>query len=289
MKKMLTLFLAMGCILIGLNGIAAEQDAKGCADHPLLTRMPDFRIGSCKEKDFDRHEFLVQEDKKVSRIAVEGHKYYFEYNLMQGAKGPGDLKVVRNIENALTQIGGKTIFNGERPWSATIRLEKDGKEIWVAVLAWPTLYRLTIVEKEAMQQVVEANAEAMGNDIKTTGHVSVYGIYFDTGKSEIKPESDAAIAEIAKLLQEQQCAHALCRRPYRQHGIVRCQHEAFEGPCNCRGQFAGVETWHCRVQAQAIWGRFTEPRRFQQERSRESQEPAGGTGGAVGVSVRKYA
>lgn len=200
MKKMLTLLLAMGCLLTGLNGIAAEQDAKGCADHPLLTRMPDFRIGSCKEKDFDRHEFLVQEDKKVSRIAVEGHKYYFEYNLMQGAKGPGDLKVVRNIENALTQIGGKTIFNGERPWSATIRLEKDGKEIWVAVLAWPTLYRLTIVEKEAMQQVVEANAEAMGNDIKTTGHVSVYGIYFDTGKSEIKPESDAAIAEIAKLL-----------------------------------------------------------------------------------------
>lgn len=138
--------------------------------------------------------------KKVTRVPVEGRKYYFEYNLKQGAKGPGDLKVVRNIENALTQIGGRTVFNGERPWSATVRLEKDGKETWVAVLAWPTLYRLTVVEKEAMQQVVEANAEAMGNDIKTTGHVSVYGIYFDTGKSEIKPESDAAVTEIARLL-----------------------------------------------------------------------------------------
>jgi OOP family OmpA-OmpF porin len=51
-----------------------------------------------------------------------------------------------------------------------------------------------------MEQVVEANAEAMGNDINLTGHVSVYGIYFDTGKSEIKSESDAAISEIAKLL-----------------------------------------------------------------------------------------
>jgi len=28
----------------------------------------------------------------------------------------------------------------------------------------------------------------------------IYGIYFDTGKSEIKPVSDAAISEIAKLL-----------------------------------------------------------------------------------------
>lgn len=200
MKKMLMLLLGMWCVLIGLNGAAAEQDVKGSADHPLLTRMPDFRIGTYSEKDFDRHEFLVQEDKKVSRVAVEGRKYYFQYDLKQGAKEPGDLKVVRNIENALTQIGGKILFEGERPWNATIRLEKDGKETWVAVLAWPTLYRLTIVEKEAMQQVVEANAEAMGNDIKTTGHVSVYGIYFDTGKSEIKPESDAAIAEIAKLL-----------------------------------------------------------------------------------------
>jgi outer membrane protein OmpA-like peptidoglycan-associated protein len=51
-----------------------------------------------------------------------------------------------------------------------------------------------------MEQLVEANAESMDSDIKATGHVSVYGIYFDTGKSEIKPESDAAIAEIAKLL-----------------------------------------------------------------------------------------
>jgi outer membrane protein OmpA-like peptidoglycan-associated protein len=51
-----------------------------------------------------------------------------------------------------------------------------------------------------MKQEVEANAEAMGSDINSTGHVSIYGIYFDTGKSEIKPESDAAISEIAKLL-----------------------------------------------------------------------------------------
>jgi outer membrane protein OmpA-like peptidoglycan-associated protein len=30
--------------------------------------------------------------------------------------------------------------------------------------------------------------------------VAVYGIYFDTGKSDLKPESEEAIAEIAKLL-----------------------------------------------------------------------------------------
>jgi OOP family OmpA-OmpF porin len=197
MNKVIAVILCMLFVLIGFNVFAAEKDKQGSKDHPLLTRMPDFHIIDYSEKDFDKHEFFVQNGKKVS---VEGHKYYIQYNLNQGAKGPGDLKVVRNIQNALTKIGGKVLFEGERPWNSTVKLEKDGKETWVTVSAWPTLYRLTIVEKEVMKQEVEANAEAMGNDINTTGHVSIYGIYFDTGKAEIKPESDAAIAEIAKLL-----------------------------------------------------------------------------------------
>ncbi len=197
MNKVIAVILCMLFVLIGFNVFAAEKDKQGSKDHPLLTRMPDFHIIDYSEKDFDKHEFFVQNGKKVS---VEGHKYYIQYNLNQGAKGPGDLKVVRNIQNALTKIGGKVLFEGERPWNSTVKLEKGGKETWVTVSAWPTLYRLTIVEKEVMKQEVEANAEAMGNDINTTGHVSIYGIYFDTGKTEIKPESDAAIAEIAKLL-----------------------------------------------------------------------------------------
>lgn len=197
MNKVIAVILCMLFVLVGLNISAAEKDKQGSKDHPLLTRMPDFHIIDYSEKDFDKHEFFVQNGKKVS---VEGHKYYIQYNLNQGAKGPGDLKVVRNIQNALTKIGGKVLFEGERPYNSTVKLEKGGKETWVTVSAWPTLYRLTIVEKEVMKQEVEANAEAMGNDINTTGHVSIYGIYFDTGKTEIKPESDAAIAEIAKLL-----------------------------------------------------------------------------------------
>jgi outer membrane protein OmpA-like peptidoglycan-associated protein len=51
-----------------------------------------------------------------------------------------------------------------------------------------------------MVQEIVANAEAFSNNIKATGHAAIYGIHFDTGKSVIKPESDAALAEIVKLL-----------------------------------------------------------------------------------------
>ncbi len=46
-------------------------------------------------------------------------------------------------------------------------------------------------------------AKEMAEDISKTGHASIYGIYFDTGKSVIKPESKQAIDEIAKLLNAQ--------------------------------------------------------------------------------------
>jgi OOP family OmpA-OmpF porin len=43
-------------------------------------------------------------------------------------------------------------------------------------------------------------AAALASEIAQTGHVAVYGIYFDTGKAELKPQSDPTLAEIGKLL-----------------------------------------------------------------------------------------
>jgi outer membrane protein OmpA-like peptidoglycan-associated protein len=76
----------------------------------------------------------------------------------------------------------------------------DGKEIWVQAEKSNGGLWLSILEKEAMQQHIVADAASFGNDLKSTGHAAVYGILFDTGKAEIKPESAQAIGEVAKLL-----------------------------------------------------------------------------------------
>lgn len=47
---------------------------------------------------------------------------------------------------------------------------------------------------------VTVNAAALAADISATGHTPIYGVYFDTGKAEIKPNSDATLSEVAKLL-----------------------------------------------------------------------------------------
>jgi outer membrane protein OmpA-like peptidoglycan-associated protein len=82
---------------------------------------------------------------------------------------------------------------------------RDGKEFWIEVWAEFTgKYGLRIIQKDAMNQDVVANAEVFGNDIRATGHAAVYGITFDTDSATIKPDSAQAIAEIAKLLQADQ-------------------------------------------------------------------------------------
>jgi len=58
-----------------------------------------------------------------------------------------------------------------------------------------------IVETKAMEgEKVTVDAETMARDISKIGHVSIYGIYFDTDKAEIKQESVPTLEEIAKLL-----------------------------------------------------------------------------------------
>lgn len=177
---------------------AADADLKGSSDHPLVSRMPGFHITEYQTSEYASYPFF---DKEKKRVSIEGRKFTIRYTLDKGAPEPGELKIRRNYQDALKKIGGTVINDENFNRFTTVVVRKGNRETWVEVRCYSgSTYQLAIVEKEVMEQVVEANAEAMGNDIDATGHTAIYGIHFDTGKSEIKPESDAAIAEMARLL-----------------------------------------------------------------------------------------
>lgn len=65
-----------------------------------------------------------------------------------------------------------------------------------------TLVRLDVLEVKPMQQkMVTVDASEMDKQISANGKVALYGIYFDFNKADVKPESEQALTEIAKLLQ----------------------------------------------------------------------------------------
>ena len=69
------------------------------------------------------------------------------------------------------------------------------------VFADRTVLIVDILEQKAMEQtMVTVKAEEMAQAINTAGRVALYGLYFDSGKAEVKPESKATLEQIAKLL-----------------------------------------------------------------------------------------
>jgi OmpA-OmpF porin, OOP family len=176
-----------------------EPDAEGCKDHPLLTRLQGFRIQYCNLQEFGAHKFLVG----GKEVTVEGRATEIMYYKNEDAKAPGALMVLRNFENAIKKIGGSVVGNSG-DGNLYLKVAKDGAEVWVHVSAnISEQYFLSIIEKGAMKQELEANADALGAGLKADGKIAVYGIQFDTGKAEIKPSSEPALKEIAKLLKAQ--------------------------------------------------------------------------------------
>jgi OOP family OmpA-OmpF porin len=58
-----------------------------------------------------------------------------------------------------------------------------------------------LVESAAMEtKMVTVDASIIAKDIAATGHIALYGILFDTDKTDVKAESSATIAEVAKYL-----------------------------------------------------------------------------------------
>lgn len=201
MKKAMIVLLSIASVLAALGVAAQQKDDTKCKDHPLFTRMPTYWIHNCDEKQFDAHDFIAGMTKsKPSTESVEGHLWKISYYPQATAtQKPSDLQIIRNYENAVRNIGGTVVWSDRS--RATFKLLKDGKEVWVDLWAEFTgKYGFTIMQKDAMKQDVQANAEVFQNDIRATGHAAVYGITFDTDSASIKPESAQAIGEVAKLL-----------------------------------------------------------------------------------------
>jgi len=198
MKKMMIVLMCVFALLQVTNVAAQQSDKPGCTDHPLFpTRMPNYLIENCKIEDFGAYDFQAV---KGPKNRVEG-KFTFITYTFTGARGtePSGLAVVRNYENAIQKVGGATVQSDPERWTNGT-VTKDGQETWFEAHKGNGKIWLRLVEKQAMAQTIVADATALGNDIRATGHTAIYGIYFDTGKSIVKPESAQAIGEIAKLL-----------------------------------------------------------------------------------------
>jgi OmpA-OmpF porin, OOP family len=210
--------LAFACFVVfGLCcstlGMAAGKltDYKGFKDPTLLSRLPNYYLpyaSSFKEQQFDAYTFSVTEGGKSAKQKIEGHATTHCYSFDPSAGTmPSPLQILRNCQNAVTRIGGEILYEDQQ--RTTLRVAKNDLETWLEIMPvnGGLSYYVRIVERQAMKQEVTANAEAMQAGLAQSGHVEVPGIFFDFNKAEIKPESEPALLEVAKLLKASPALH----------------------------------------------------------------------------------
>lgn len=197
MEKITTLLIL---ILMSITSIsyAQETDKEGSKDSPLLSRIPGYYISDQTNKDFDSYTspYLTEDN------VWEGKATQTNYSVKEGTKEFSFIQLVRNYENAIKKLDGKILYSDTRTLNA--KIEKNGGATYVSVEVFNEGrdYTLLVVENKPMEDEVTTNAAALNKGISETGKIAVYGIYFDTAKSVVKPESKPTIDEIVKLLNQ---------------------------------------------------------------------------------------
>lgn len=208
---------------------AQPGDVAGARDFPGIGRFAGSVITGYVAKDFDAVRLQAapfKDGKATDERRLEGRITRIAYRT---APGPSILEVSRNFENQLAKAGFETLLAcdtdpcGAIPFTEAIdllpvpqmwvdgfdyryfagRKATDGREIYASVLVSQNnqqiTAQLTIAELGAMQNKMVSAAE-MAKGLGDKGHIALYGLYFDTDKATMRPESRPTLEQIAQLL-----------------------------------------------------------------------------------------
>ena len=104
------------------------------------------------------------------------------------------------------------IISGINGYSVSGTLTSGGREVHIVVYSAvaaktesnATATVVDIVEPKTIETgLITVDASAMSKGLASEGKIAIYGLYFDTGKAIIKPESKPQLEQMAKLLKDQ--------------------------------------------------------------------------------------
>lgn len=204
------------------------QAAVEKTDHPLVTAYSGSILKRKDVKDFDEYSAFTGRDNAQDLPTGPSLKGKVTRIMYKNPKDRSILEIFSNYEQALKNSGAIITFqcNQEKAeclkgyaqsklnaYNGTVaisntkgrylfgKLAKEGTTAYIAVAVGQSFTGVDIIEiKEMDTGMVAVNAEALGQGLEQNGYVVVEGIYFDTDKTTVKPESKPALEEVSKLL-----------------------------------------------------------------------------------------
>ena len=227
------LFILTALSFFAPTGASAQtRDVAGSRDFPGIGRFAGSVISGHQVKNFDTARMQAapfRDGKPSDTPRLEGRITRIAY---RSAPGPSIVEVSRNFEMQLAKAGFEPLLScdteacGGIPFTEAIealpipqmwvdgfnyhyfsaRKREGGRETYASVLVSENnrdIYtQLTVAELGAIENKM-VDADAMAKGLRETGRIALYGIYFDTDKAVIRPESRPTLEQIAKLLASQ--------------------------------------------------------------------------------------
>jgi outer membrane protein OmpA-like peptidoglycan-associated protein len=192
-KKMIKLISTIAFMLTGMAAVFS-QDAEGCKDHPLFSRLPGYVISECTQ-NYNQLDFYNSKGEDVKLEGTLSYSWYV-FNQESGKTEPSYFQIVKNYANAVLKAGGKMIY--EENGLGCYELNKNGKDYRIKVACTNSSdILLNVLELETMKQEITANV--MLDALNQNGYIAL-NILFETGKSAIQKESLPIVNEIYQLL-----------------------------------------------------------------------------------------
>lgn len=225
-------FLALVGVLVSVQVGAEPGDKKGGKDLSIVSRYPGSVITDFDNKQFDELDLVtgggpcVCTDGKITSCKTQHLEGKISWLIYESPKNRSVLEIYRNYQQALQKAGFEDLysckdkdcgddcglirkyldyFGGWNNRYMVARLSRPTGDVYAAINVsdyGPRHGVLTIEMRPMEGGLVSVTAAGLADDLAKRGHSALYGIYFDTGKAEVKPESEPALSEVAKLLKQ---------------------------------------------------------------------------------------
>src|SRR5262245_12707699 len=214
------------------DALAQQRDVAGARDYPGIGRFAGSVITGYEVKDFDAARLqaaVFRDGRPADARRLEGRVTRIAYRTNPG---PSILEVARNFETQLEKAGFEKLVAcdadacGGIPFAESVdalpipqmwidgfnyryyagRKQDGGRETFASVLVTRNnddIYAQLVVAALGAMDNKMVDAGAMAKGLRETGHIALYGIYFDTDKAIVKPESRPTLEQIARLLSAQ--------------------------------------------------------------------------------------
>jgi len=233
MKKV-TLILAMVALMISTNLFAQRTtDIKGSKDYPLVSRFQGSIIEWYQVRNFDRYFILSVKDNKISNYEIDGkitriqysvgkeHSVFEIYKSYENSLKGADFEILTSLNdkncgvnlqeqlyndefNGLNKLPRAALSPGDDAFYYLAAKKKiDNKDIYIVVYTaferGSLLVTFDAIEVQSIDKGL-VSVKDLETGLSKKGHIAIYSIFFDTGKSNIKENSTATLKNIAEYL-----------------------------------------------------------------------------------------